>query len=217
MVPGGGAAGRRSLIPMTNPLAVLVLESHDGVAAAVAEKLEAAGHQIFRCHEPGAANFPCAALTDGGTCPLDTGIDVAVTARTRSPWPTAREDGVACALRAGVPVVEVNDGTPSPFLGRTFPECADVVTSCEAAARTRFESLERDVVRRLAPLASRKGIAPDDLSCEVHKHGEALEVRVVGPVVPMALQQAFSVRVLDAVRVARLPHGEVSVGYRTVV
>jgi hypothetical protein len=202
---------------MTNPLAVLVLESHDGVAAAVAEKLEAAGHHLFRCHEPGAANFPCTALAAGGTCPLDAGIDVAVTARAQSPWPTAREDGVACALRAGVPVVEVNDGTPSPFQGWTFPECADVVTSCEAAARTRFEPLERDVVRRLAPLAARKGVAADDLSCEVHKRGDALEVRVVGPAVPMALQQAFSVRVLDAVRGARLPHGEVSVGYRTVV
>lgn len=202
---------------MTNPLAVLVLESHDGVAAAVAESLESAGHRLFRCHEPGAANFPCAALADGGACPLDAGIDVAVTVRTQSPWPTAREDGVACALRAGVPVVEVNDGTPSPFLGRTFPGCADVVTSCEAAARARFEPLERDVVRRLAPLAARKGVAREDLSCEVHKHGDALEVRVVGPAVPMALQQAFSVRVLDAVRGARLPYGEVSVGYRTVV
>lgn len=217
MVPGDARSRRRSLFLMTNPLAVLVLESHDGVAAAVADRLEAAGHQLFRCHEPGAANFPCTALADGGVCPLETGIDVAVTARAQAPWPTAREDGVACALRAGVPVVEVNDGTPSPFLGRTFPECADVVTSCEAAARTRFEGLERDVVRRLAPLASRKGLAPDDLSCEVHKHGDALDVRVVGPAVPMALQQAFSVRVLDAVRTARLPHGEVSVGYRTVV
>lgn len=202
---------------MTNPLAVLVLESHDGVADAVAKKLEAAGHELFRCHEAGAANFPCAALVEGGACPLDAGIDVAVTARSRSPWPTAREDGVACALRAGVPVVEVNDGTPSPFAGRTLPECADVVTSCETAARTRFEPLERDVVRRLAPLAARKGVALDDLSCEVHKRDGSLEVRVVGPPVPMALQQAFSVRVLDAVRVARLPHGEVSVAYRTVV
>lgn len=202
---------------MTNPLAVLVLESHDGVAAAAAETLEAAGYQLFRCHEPAAATFPCAALADGGACPLDAGIDVAVTVRTQSPWPTAREDGVACALRAGVPVVEVNDGTSSPYLGRTFPACADVVTTCEAAARTRFEPLERDVVRRLALLAVRKGVAPDDLSCEVHKHGDALEVRVVGPPVPMTLQQAFSVRVLDAVRGSRLPHGEVSVGYRTVV
>lgn len=217
MVPGRSGGRRRSLADMTNSLAVLVLESHDGVADAVARKLEDAGHRLFRCHETGAANFPCAALAEGGTCPLDAGIDVAVTARARAPWPTAREDGVACALRAGVPVVEVNDGTPSPFLGRTRPECADVVTSCEAAARTTFEQLERDVVRRIAPLAARKGVAPDDLSCEVQRKDAGLEVRVVGPPVPMALQQAFAVRVLDAVRVAQVPHGEVSVGYRTVV
>src|SRR3546814_9180958 len=58
-------------------------------------------------HEPGEPAFPCKGLVDPSSCPLEGHIDVALLVRPRiAPRPTAVEDGVTCALRAGVPLVE---------------------------------------------------------------------------------------------------------------
>lgn len=126
----------------------LVVESMPGCGTDVVEALGAAGHQIARCHAPGADTFPCAALITG--CPLDEpeGIDVVVDARTLTELdPTASEAGVTCALRRGVPVVVLGDDVLDPFGGwvHEVPSNADPVQACAHA-------LAADAKRRAAPL-----------------------------------------------------------------
>jgi hypothetical protein len=98
---------------------VLVNESEGGAADRAVELLESQGHQVLRCHEQGDAPFPCAGLRPDHVCPLrDPGIDVAVTVRS---YPRSRpallEDGIACALRARVPVVVAGQTSLNPYEG----------------------------------------------------------------------------------------------------
>src|SRR2546426_12358714 len=65
------------------PLTALVVGTDDWAIEQGAEALDDAGHRVLRCHEPGQPAFPCNALREGGTCPLDVGFDVVVTVRAR--------------------------------------------------------------------------------------------------------------------------------------
>lgn len=125
-------------------LDVLLIESRPGSGAIDAGRLEAAGHRVHRCHPdtrpgleaplPARDRYLCTGVT--AWCPLDDGVDVALLVRRRvMPRPVAREAGVSCALRAGVPVVEDGPAVLDPFepwlAGRV---AGDVVAACEAAA-----------------------------------------------------------------------------------
>ena len=96
-------------------LDVLLVESHPGNGARVAGALERAGHHVHRCHEPGATGFPCTEITSPGSCPLDAGVDVALLVRRVAPHPTDLEQGVSCALRAGLPIIEDGPTILDPF------------------------------------------------------------------------------------------------------
>lgn len=128
-------------------LDVLVIESRPGSGSSDAGRLEAAGHRAHRCYpdvRPGPDPLPardrylCTGVTKG-SCPIDEGVDVALLVRRRVvPRPVAREAGVSCALRAGVPVVEDGPAVLDPFepwlAGRV---AGDVVAACEVAAEGR--------------------------------------------------------------------------------
>ena len=87
-----------------HPLTCLVVGTDDWAIEQGALSLEMAGHQVARCHEPGAPVFPCRALQPGGQCPLDAGVDVVVTIRARpDSIPLPAEIGVVCSLHVGVP------------------------------------------------------------------------------------------------------------------
>ncbi|MFN8017587.1 MAG: hypothetical protein U0P45_05640 [Acidimicrobiales bacterium] len=78
--------------------------------------LDAAGHDVVRCHAAGSPAFPCAGLTDDG-CPIEAHgpIDVAITVRPEDATaPTADEAGATCAIRAGIPLV-VLGGAEEPY------------------------------------------------------------------------------------------------------
>jgi hypothetical protein len=84
---------------------ILLTESDAGGADTATATLEAAGHEVLRCVEHGAAAFPCTGLSTGD-CPVEGRVDVAVTVRSEAhAGPTERETGVVCALRHHVPVV----------------------------------------------------------------------------------------------------------------
>ena len=85
---------------MESNLNVLVLEGERGASAAAERDLAAAGHTVLRCRPIDGPAFPCAALADD-SCPLDrTTVDVTLDVRRRThDRPSAREDGVVCALR----------------------------------------------------------------------------------------------------------------------
>lgn len=197
---------------MTN-LDVLLMESRPGSTARTAEMLEAAGHRVLRCHEPGEPSFPCKALIDPTTCPLEGHVDVALLVRPRiAPRPTAVEDGVSCAIRAGVPVVEQGTDVLDPFapwIAKRVHSDDDVVDACEHAVELADAPLRREVIRRTAQLLHAAGIDESDVDVKVVHAGFDLEVHLELPSGDRdrRLEHALSVRVLDAVR---------SNGHRTV-
>ncbi|HEX5267702.1 MAG TPA: hypothetical protein VFW24_13105, partial [Acidimicrobiales bacterium] len=76
-------------------LTVLVVGTDDWATDQSAQVLEANGHRVLVCHETGEPTFPCNALIEGRTCPLDVGFEVVLTARARpSAAPTQGEMGV---------------------------------------------------------------------------------------------------------------------------
>lgn len=98
---------------------VLVNETEASAADRAVEQLESQGHDVLRCHERDDGPFPCAALRTGHVCPLrEPGIDVAVTVRSHPrSRPAVLEDGIACALRARVPVVVAGKTLLNPYEG----------------------------------------------------------------------------------------------------
>ena len=191
---------------MTN-LEVLLIESRPGVTDHTADLLEAAGHRVHRCHEPGEPGFPCKAVVDTETCPVDAHVDVALVVRPRiAPRPTSMEDGVSCAIRAGLPVVEQGTDVLDPFapwVTRRVHRDEDVVAACEQAVEFADAPLRREVLRRTAQLLAGAGIAEADVTVHVVHDGPNLEVHLQLPGAPdRRLEHALSVRVLDAVRTA---------------
>ena len=124
--------------PRTGSPTVLVVGTDDWAIEQSATELEAAGCGVLRCHEPGEPAFPCNALIEGRTCPLDAGFDVVVTVRARPlPEPSKAEMGVVCALHAGKPLVVAGMGAERPF-GRwaslAVEQGGDIATACENVA-----------------------------------------------------------------------------------
>lgn len=114
---------------------VLVNETEPGAADREIELLESAGHRVLRCHRREEGPFPCVGLRPDGVCPLhDPGIDVAVTVRSHPrSRPSLFEDGIACALRARVPVVVSGQVFLNPYeeLGVEAVEGEHVVGAVE--------------------------------------------------------------------------------------
>jgi hypothetical protein len=178
---------------------VLVTESDRHAADEVVVRLQAAGHQVARCHEDGLPIFPCNALFDGGSCPLDApgSVDVVVAHRAHAdPCPTAMEDGVACALRQHVPLVASGVSALSPYedwVTAHVDRDGDVVDACEQASAARLPRLERP--------------AQDELD-RIVEHGEVEVHRVAGRVAATAtipvdageIEGALAVKIAGALR-----------------
>ena len=138
---------------------VLVVESDRGAAAQAVTDLQSAGHRVVRCHENDLPAFPCNALCDKGTCPIESeqGVDVVLDYRGRPyPKPTALEDGVSCALRHHIPLVVAGTSALNPYDKWTtaIADEDDVVAVCESAVAMPIERLAEparaEVRRRLA-------------------------------------------------------------------
>jgi hypothetical protein len=195
---------------------VLVLESDLGAAVVAAAQLEAAGHDVVRCHPEGARPFPCAAL-ETGHCPLDDGVDVTLTVRARSMGhPAPLEDGVTCALRRHVPVVVAGRTTANPF--DRFPVTVagvDVVAACEQAAAGPLLEHEAIAVRTLDETLTRAGVATDDAAASVHRARGRLRVQLRVPPATGARERAMaSVRVIGALRAFDTSAAGIDVAYQ---
>jgi hypothetical protein len=149
-------------------------------------------------------------------CPIDHHIDVAVLVRRKvTPRPTPLEDGVSCALRAGVPIVEDGPEALDPFeswiADRVRPD-GDVVVACALAADRAYDPLRENVRTKILPLLAAAGVDPALVGCDVEPDAFALNVHLDVPVVvDTALEQALGVRVLDAVRASGRTYGQVHV------
>lgn len=116
--------------------------------------LDAAGHDIVRCHTADSPAFPCAGLTSDG-CPIEAHgpIDVAITVRPEGATaPTADEAGATCAIRAGIPLV-VLGGAEEPY-------------APWAASASSTDDLPDAVDRAIAQLADRRA---EPLRAEVRR------------------------------------------------
>jgi hypothetical protein len=163
---------------------VLMLETEPGAANSAIEELGDRGHQVFRCHEPGSPAFPCRALEGRGPCPLaDPGIDVAVTVRDHpGTRPSLFEDGVACALRAQVPLVVAGRATLNPYedWAEEVVEDGDVVGACERVAARPSRAHTRVAQRALRDVLRRRAGSARGAEVAVWRNPGGLRVRVDG-------------------------------------
>lgn len=189
-------------------LDVLLIESRPDAGASAAADLEAAGHHVLRCHEPGAPAFPCAALVEGSSCPVDDGVDVALLVRpVIAPRPSAKEEGATCAIRAGLPIVEQGSDVLDPFdtwVTTRVRHDGDVVPACEGALDAGDDLLQRHVVKRIAGVLERSGLGTDDATARVIHADRTMEVHLQLRATPDARRDhALTVRAFDAVRSIR--------------
>jgi hypothetical protein len=186
-------------------LDVLLIESLPGAGALAAADLEAAGHRVHRCHEPGTPTFPCAALTEPGGCPIDSGVDLALLVRPSvAPRPGPTEEGATCAIRAGLPIVEQGSDQLDPFAAwvtHRVRHDGDVAEACEDALDIADEPLERHIRQRIAGLLQRAGLDEDDATVRLVHVERGLEVHLDIPLpADSRRDHALTVRALDAVR-----------------
>ncbi len=201
---------------MTKTLDVLVLESNHGAADAAIASLEATGHRVHRCHDKGADEFPCNGIAELGHCPLDGNVDVALVVRPRiMRRPTPLEDGVTCAIRAGVPIVEDGpdlDGPFRPWVAQSVRPGTPVTAACVTAADRDLDPLALQITERVAALVIAAGIEPTTVGCRAERDGASLRVQLELPVpVSRAIEHALAVRTLDAVRSYGRTFGDIHV------
>lgn len=189
---------------MTTPLDVLLIESHPGAGQASAAFLTVAGHRVHRCHDLGDSGYACVGLSADRQCPIDAHVDAAVLVRANGTTaPTPHEDGVRCAVRADVPVVEVGDGSADPYAAwvtlRT--EERSVTAACHAAVALARQPLVDAVLAKIAPIAREAGLDPDRLECSITVRWPDMDVSIVlpGPS-DRRTEQAIGVRAYDALR-----------------
>jgi len=122
------------------PTRVLVVGTDEWAIEQTAPLLERQGCTVLRCHEPGEPAFPCNALIEGRTCPLDAGFDVVVNVRARALNSLApSEFGVVCALHNDIPLVVAGIGSEHPlrqWTTRLVDRGGDVASAAKAAAVT---------------------------------------------------------------------------------
>jgi len=197
----------------TTSRTVLLLENglDDGGAA---EALEAAGHTVRRCHEGrspsntvGPAGWvPCTAMT-GGSCPLDEPVDVALLAKgAMTPW-GAPANGIGCAVRSGVPVVEEVDGDvrlgpAAPWIDRRAAS-EDVVREVEVAAEEAFLPVLAQLRERARVMLEEVGVDPADIEARFDVDGDTIAIRVSGPPLPRRVAETLCERATASLSVLR--------------
>jgi len=174
----------------------------------------AAGHRVHRCYEPDGPGFPCAAIREPGSCPLDHGVDVALAVRVSiEPRPTRYELGASCAIRAKVPIAELGLADLDPF--EPWVTCRtddDVVQGVETAADRGLEDLRHSIAARIGAVVP-STVDPGEITYRFQRDGQRLVVHLYGPAIGQRVEQAMAVRVLDAVWHSSRTYGEVDVSY----
>lgn len=139
LVGGADLGGAEPVFVPIPKARVLVVGTHDWAIEQAGASLEAAGCSVLRCHEPGQPSFPCNALIEGRTCPLDAGFDVVVTVRARPLGSLAQSEfGVICGLHHGMPLVVAGvapERPLGPWATETVGQGDDLASACIRAAR----------------------------------------------------------------------------------
>lgn len=158
---------------------VLIAHVASPAARDAADALQAAGHQVHACHEPGATGFACVALR-GDDCPLESQpIDVALAMRSHpSAMPLLAEDGVRCAVRRHVPLVVAGAVAPNPFAPWTAVERPgpEVVGAVEEAANRPLRGLSDRATEALREALASAGVASSKATATVQRRDGRLRV-----------------------------------------
>jgi hypothetical protein len=190
----------------TEKLNVLVLESERGVGDVARHDLVAAGHNIVGCHEPGEPGFPCNALIEGRSCPLDTEVvDVALLVRGRvGALPRPREEGARCAVVHRIPLVVAGHVLLNPFESfatGVVEEHSDVVDACERAAHASLRHHVEAAEKVLREVLDRRGLEDVYPAVDVVRRRGCLLIRVTGGGdLDHTTKNVASARMLGAVR-----------------
>jgi hypothetical protein len=183
---------------------VLVVGTMPAAIERAAAELEAAGHDVVQCHDGAEAAFPCAGLSEGRECPLDTGpADVVVTARDVT-WtrPAPYEEGAVCALRRHIPLVSLHDHN-DPFARWTCREVShlgDVPAAVEEAAAAPLPKHSAVATAAAQSVAVAAGVDPIGIGAVVHRARGALKVKLALTPAASDLEGTIAARVMTALR-----------------
>lgn len=163
----------------------LLIESSASAGTEAAEVLAAAGHQVVRCHPADQEAFPCTDLNTPGSCPLhDPEVEVVLLARSPDdPVPTVNEAGVACAIRAGVPVAVLGHDDDNPYARWTSPAFGnDPLAACKEAIWTAQEQTDAWMRTEIVKLIDADGtLDADDVTVVVERTADRVHVLVTIP------------------------------------
>jgi hypothetical protein len=185
---------------------VLVLEGERGAADEAAMQLAESGYEVARCHDPGAAPFPCKGMVDDEKCPLDhEHVDVAVVIRREAGGePVAGEDGVRCALRRYIPLVVAGDVSASPYVDwaavvqEGTDGLADAVTDAALAPLRRHADAAR---RSFRAVLEHHGVDAALAEAHVRRVGPDLHITLrTNTSLDKTVSEMASVRAVGAVR-----------------
>ena len=140
---------------------VLVIgQGDDLVADGAAAVLGDAGHEVVRCDDD--AGHLCRGMPGASGCPVDGGIDIAVTLGSPSEGGLVA-DGVRCAVRHFVPLVTVGDSDG----------LADAVDGAVPTMRAELAGSLPDAVVAAAstPLPRHSELASTELRSVLARHG----------------------------------------------
>jgi hypothetical protein len=187
---------------MDKTVDVMVIENRRGAGDHAAAQLEQQGHRVHRCHEPGGQVFPCRGVTDARTCPISEGAQVALLVRHGiSPRPTSSEQGVVCALRAGLPVVEDGPDVLDPFDPWISVRAhGDPGRACADAVQRALDPLRSNLRAATAPVLEAAGADPSALAWDVEVGERGVHLVATGPELDPATRSQLAVRAIDAAR-----------------
>jgi len=126
-----------------------------------------------------------------------------VVRRGVSPRPTNDEDGVTCALRAGLPLVE--DGSDlldpyAPLLSARVWAGDDVSDVVERAAQESLSPLEQELEDALGPFLRSAEREPGSVRVRAEANGRHLVLHLSGPELEGTLAGLLGVRAADRAR-----------------
>ena len=129
-----------------------------------------------------------------------------VVRRGVGPAPTPLEDGVSCALRAGIPVVE--DGTDlldpyAEFITTRVGAEENVADACQRAVLEGMRPLEDEVAASLVPFLEANGLREGDCVVRLEPCGELLRIHLRAEGLTPTLTGQLSVKAVDTVRAMR--------------
>lgn len=178
----------------------LLIEPTRAGGASLADDLDAAGHQVVRCHPADGPSFPCAGLSHEG-CPLDDAepIDVAIAVRDKADaTPTADEAAVTCAIRTGLPVVVVAEPGPNPFeeWSEACHDPAELADACDRAISSVAERRAAPLRAEVQRLLEVEQVDAGGFDVEVRRDGTAATVLVrTGQPLPIEVANTIATRI----------------------